>query len=91
MLDDRIKQWHPFLYRCRDYEDRRCEITFTCPTCGGHNCEKLGDLDKDNFWSGHYRCTDCGETQEKGRALCYYSDAFTLKTLPADPVQLSIF
>lgn len=78
-MNDRITQWHPFRYIYTDFSNHRLVVTFTCPRCGGHNCEKLGDLDKDVFWSGHYRCTNCGETHEKGEPLCYYSDAFISK------------
>lgn len=89
--DDRIRQWHPFLYRYTGYGGKRKNITFTCPRCGGHNCEKLGDLDRDVFWSGHYRCTDCGETKENGNPISYYSDAFVTSEAKPEPVQLSIW
>lgn len=89
--DERIKSWKPFRFRYKNYEGKRSVITFTCPKCGGHNCEKIGDLDKDNFWSGHYRCTDCGETKENGNAINYYSDCFIRKEIPPEPVQLELF
>lgn len=88
---DRITQWHPFLYRYIGIYGKCQEVTFTCPTCGGHNCEKLGDLDKDVFWSGYFRCTDCGETKENGNQLCFYSHAFVNKELKDEPVQLSLW
>ena len=88
---DRIKSWRPFRFRYESYDNTRHEITFTCPRCGGHNCEKIGDLDKDNFWSGHYRCTDCGETKENDNPICYYSDCFVNKVMNPDPVQLSLW
>jgi len=91
MSDDRIKQWHPFLYRYMGIDGKRQEVTFTCPTCNGHNCEKLDELDHDVFWSGHYRCTDCGETKENGNALCFYSNAFVNKEMKPEPVQLSLW
>ena len=91
MADERIRHWHPFLFRYTGIYGRRQEVTFTCPRCGGHNCEKLDELDRDVFWSGHYRCTDCGETKENGNPLNYYSDAFVNKELPPEPVQLTLF
>jgi predicted RNA-binding Zn-ribbon protein involved in translation (DUF1610 family) len=90
MQSDRIKQWHPFLYRYINYMGTPREVTFTCPTCGGHNCEKIDRLESDNFWSGHFRCTDCGEKKEKGEPLCYFSDAFINKP-QRQAVQLELF
>lgn len=91
MLDEKIKQWHPFIFRYKSFDGKRYEQTFTCPTCGGHNCEKMGDLDRDNFWSGQYRCTDCGETKENGNDINFYSDAFVSRELPPEPKQLSLW
>ncbi len=52
-------------------------ITFTCPKCGGHNAEKIDSLERDNFWSGHFKCSDCGNRKDgKGNPICYYSDCF---------------
>lgn len=90
MENDRIKQWHPFLYTFESYDGKHCAFTFTCPTCGGHNCEKLGNIDKDCFWSGYYRCTDCGETKENGNPINYYSDAF-LRHEYSEPIELNLF
>lgn len=74
---DKIQQWSPFLYRYISYDDKPYVITFTCDKCGGHNAEKLDELDKDNFWSGYYRCSDCGNRLDNhGNQICYYSDCF---------------
>ena len=59
-------------------DGKRQEVTFTCPTCGGHNCEKLDEL-HDVFWSGYYRCTDCGETELNGNPICYSKAKFINK------------
>jgi len=91
MGEERIMRWRPFLHRYMGIDGKRQEVTFTCPTCGGHNCEKLDTIDIDVFWSGHYRCTDCGETKEHGNALCYYSDSFINKEMKPEPVQLTFF
>ena len=88
---DNIRQWHPFLYRYMGVDGKHQEVTFTCPTFGGHNCEKLDELDHDVFWSGYYRCTDCGETELNGNPICYYSKAFINKEIESEPVQLSIW
>lgn len=91
MDNDKIKRWHPFSYKFVSYDGKNYEMTFTCPDCGGHNCEKLGELDNDNFWSGHYRCTDCGATKENGKPINYYSDAFIRKEVKPDGVQMELF
>lgn len=90
MSDYRINRWHPFLFKYVDYEGKRVTMTFTCPTCGGHNCEKLDNLDKDCFWSDYYRCTDCGETKENGNPINYYSGAF-LRHEYSEPIELNLF
>lgn len=75
---DKIQQYAPFLYRYISYEGKPHVITFTCNKCGGHNAEKTDNsLDKDCFWSGHYRCSDCGNRRDnQGNPICYYSDCF---------------
>ncbi len=73
----KIKQYSPFIYRYISYDNKPYVITFTCPKCGGHNAEKLEGPDKDVFWSGHFRCSDCGNRiDEGGCPICYYSDCF---------------
>ena len=90
-MDSDIIRFKPFLYKYTNYMGTKSKITFTCPMCGGHNCEKIGDLDKNCFWSGHYRCTDCGATKGKdGNAINYYSDAF-VRTEEKVPTQLELF
>ena len=89
--NDRILRWKPFLFRCTNYEGRKICITFTCPLCGGHNCEKIGDLDLYNFWSGHYKCKDCGCATDNGNPINYYSDCFVVENEKRDAVQLELF
>lgn len=91
-IDSEVVRFKPFLHLFTDYMGRRARHTFTCPVCGGHNCEKMQPTGEPrNFWSGHYRCTDCGNTKdEKGYPICYYSDCFIREEIDT-PVQLSLF
>lgn len=73
----KITQWSPFVYSYIGYEGQRLQITFTCSKCGGHNCEKINSVDTDNFWSGHFRCSDCGNRRDAdGNCINYYSRSF---------------
>ncbi len=75
----RIRQWRPFIYPYVGYDGKQQVVTFTCPKCGGHNCEKIDkSLDVDNFWSGRYRCSDCGNRGDGdgNNWICYYSRCF---------------
>lgn len=77
MKFDKIKQWAPFVYRYISYDNKPYVITFTCNKCGGHNAEKIDSLDKDVFWSGYFKCSDCGnKIDNNGNQICYYSDCF---------------
>ena len=90
-IDSEIIRYKPFLHLFTDLDGHRARHIFTCPVCGGHNCEKLGNLDKDFFWSGHFRCTDCGNTKdEEGEPICYYSDCFIREEI-IEPKQLELF
>lgn len=90
-MTDRIQRWHPFLYRYMSYDGTKRTYTFTCNVCGGHNCEKIDSLDRYCFWSGYYRCTDCGNEKGKdGQPICYYSDNFK-GSEQKEPEQLSLF
>lgn len=90
-IKSEIIRFKPFLHLFTDLNGKPARHTFTCPKCGGHNCEKIGELDKDCFWSGHYRCTDCGNTKDyKGEPICYYSDCFIRVTI-SEPKQLELF
>ncbi len=74
---NKILEWSPFLYKFVSYDNKPHAITFTCPKCGGHNCEKIDTIESDNFWSGYYRCTDCGNKRDNdGNQICYYSSCF---------------
>lgn len=86
-----IIRFKPFLYRYTS-DGLVCTITFTCPKCGGHNCEKApGEIERDNFWSGHWICTDCGNTKdERGVNICYYSDCF-ISTKRQEPTEMNLF
>ena len=90
-IKDRITRWHPFRYQYTDYEGRQAVFTFTCQKCGGHSCDKIDSLDHDVFWSGHYRCSDCGCTQEDGHEINYYSDCFHKYYIKEQPIQLDLF
>jgi hypothetical protein len=90
MIKEQIK-FKPFVYTFNDYEGKPNRITFTCPECGGHNCEKIEPSDKYCFWSGYYRCTDCGCTHDaEGRNFAYYSDCFKREEIQ-NPIQLELF
>lgn len=73
----KIQQYAPFMYRYISYDNKPHVITFTCDKCGGHNAEKVDDVDNDSFWSGHFKCSDCGNRIDNhGNPMCFYSDCF---------------
>lgn len=90
--DSEIIRFKPFYHKFTSYDGKIVCHTFTCPKCGGHNCQKpKGSLEPNNFWSGYWVCIDCGNAKDaEGNNICYYSDCFIRSEQP-EPVQLELF
>lgn len=93
IINEKIQSWVPFCYRFTDgppYIEHI--ITFKCPHCGSRNCQKKpGSVDFDNFWSGHFVCSDCGATHgTDGKVFNYYHSCFSHGII-RKPKQLTLF
>ena len=90
-----IIRWKPFLAKYTSYDGIRKVVTFTCPWCGGKNCDRKtratkNRIDDRTFWQGGFRCSDCGaELDRNGETFYYASDCF-VKAMEEVVIQLTI-